>query len=183
MDCRGAQDYIRQWLDGRLDEAEKAALDAHISDCPSCDEYLGKLTDDPAVERWLQILREARRPEWDAVSFDTALSGGEQGDGQSLWPGIAVGFPRDESPTIQFPGPPTEMGPLGQLGSYHIIRELGSGATGVVFLAHDDSLGRLVAIKVLRPELAADSVARSRFVREARTAVSVRHEHVVAVQQ
>ena len=51
-------------------------------------------------------------------------------------------------------------------------------------LAHiifDEKLQRVVAIKVLAPEMASTSPARKRFLREARTSAAVRHEHVVAI--
>ena len=50
---------------------------------------------------------------------------------------------------------------------------------GGVFAALDERLGRKVALKVLRPDLAADDRARERFLREARIAASMRHPNVV----
>ena len=57
-------------------------------------------------------------------------------------------------------------------GDYTIVRELGRGGMGVVFLARDDRLDRPVALKVLPPALASDPTVRERFLREARTAAS-----------
>jgi serine/threonine protein kinase len=69
------------------------------------------------------------------------------------------------------------------IGGYRVIRELGRGGMGVVYLV-DDQLGRRqLAVKVMRPERAADPVARSRFLREARAASAVEHDHVVPVYQ
>ena len=56
------------------------------------------------------------------------------------------------------------------LGSYQIQRELGRGGMGVVYLAHEQSLQRVVAVKVLAPHLAHDATYVKRFVREARAA-------------
>jgi WD40 repeat protein len=72
---------------------------------------------------------------------------------------------------------------LGQLESYHIAAELGQGAFGLVFKAYDEQLDRFVALKVLRPELAASSRDRTRFEAEARKAAAVRHDHVVAIHR
>ncbi|WP_439623639.1 protein kinase domain-containing protein [Gemmata sp.] len=66
-------------------------------------------------------------------------------------------------------------------GPYVVVRELGSGGMGRVLEAHDPALGRRVAVKEIRPELAADPGARDRFLREARAAAAVRHDHIVPV--
>lgn len=61
---------------------------------------------------------------------------------------------------------------------YEILRQLGQGGAGVVYLARERLLERLVAIKLLRSELvSADS--KERFVREARTAARLMHAHIV----
>ncbi len=66
---------------------------------------------------------------------------------------------------------------------YRLMRELGRGATGVVYLARDAELDRDVAVKLLHPHLAgterADALAR--FFHEARVMASLRHPNVVAV--
>jgi serine/threonine protein kinase len=62
-----------------------------------------------------------------------------------------------------------------------VLRPLGSGDTANVYLAREPALQRLVAVKVLRPEVAADTVARQRFEREAQSAARISHPHVTAV--
>jgi hypothetical protein len=64
-----------------------------------------------------------------------------------------------------------------------VLRELGRGGMGLVFLARESALRRLVVIKVLAPELAQDATARARFRREAEAAAAVAHPNVVAVHQ
>jgi serine/threonine-protein kinase len=66
-------------------------------------------------------------------------------------------------------------------GRYAIERELGRGGMGAVFLARDLKLDRLVAIKVLPPELAVRPELRERFLRETRTAASFSHPNIVSV--
>jgi serine/threonine protein kinase/Leucine-rich repeat (LRR) protein len=78
-----------------------------------------------------------------------------------------------------FLAPPQADDELGRLGGYRILQVLGHGGMGVVFLADEPALGRKVAIKVMRP--AASAAARQRFLREARVAAALDHDHVIAV--
>ena len=77
----------------------------------------------------------------------------------------------------------TEMPlPVGtRLGSYRITGKLGEGGMGTVYSAEHVELGKRVAIKTLRADIAANPQVRARFVREGRAAASVRHPHVVDV--
>ena len=68
-----------------------------------------------------------------------------------------------------------------KVGEYQVIRELGRGGMGVVYLAHDAALQRDVAIKVLQPDLASDPEFEARFIREARTSAKLEHPNVVPV--
>jgi serine/threonine-protein kinase len=66
-------------------------------------------------------------------------------------------------------------------GRYSIERELGRGGMGIVLLARDVALDRLVAIKLLPAHLAASAESRDRFLREARTAAGLSHPNIVAI--
>jgi serine/threonine-protein kinase len=68
-------------------------------------------------------------------------------------------------------------GALGQ--QYEIVRSLGYGGMGTVYLAREHALERFVAIKVLRPELAEAQEGRERFRREARVAAQLSHPGIV----
>ena len=68
-------------------------------------------------------------------------------------------------------------------GQYQIIREVGRGGMGIVYLARDLKLDRLVAIKTLPPQFASDAVIRERFVREARTAARLTHPNIVPIHR
>ncbi len=68
------------------------------------------------------------------------------------------------------------------LGSqYRIERELGRGGMGIVYLARDVTLDRLVAVKVVHPDLSTNRTIASRFLAEARTIARLRHPGIVAV--
>lgn len=77
--------------------------------------------------------------------------------------------------------PATREGSLGRLGHYEILEVVGKGAFGTVLRAIDTKLERIVAIKILAPEMASLSPARKRFLREARTSAQIRHENVVRI--
>jgi serine/threonine-protein kinase len=68
-------------------------------------------------------------------------------------------------------------------GQYAIEREIGRGGMGIVYLARDLKLDRLVAIKTLPPHLAGDPVVRERFLREARTAGKLSHQNIVPIHR
>jgi serine/threonine protein kinase len=93
----------------------------------------------------------------DPVAAATRHAGGENGSS-------------DEEP-LTFLAPPTRRDSLGR------------GGFGIVFRAFDEILQRVVALKVMAPQLAATSPARKRFLREARSSAQVRHENVVQVYE
>ena len=68
--------------------------------------------------------------------------------------------------------------PGAALGPYRLIRPLGAGGMGEVYLATDDRLGRNVAIKILPSDLALLPDFRLRFEREARTVAALGHPHI-----
>jgi predicted Ser/Thr protein kinase len=67
------------------------------------------------------------------------------------------------------------------VGPYAIVREIGRGGMGCVYLATDQRLGRAVALKALAPELTRDVVQRERLRREARAAASLAHPGICTV--
>jgi serine/threonine protein kinase len=83
-----------------------------------------------------------------------------------------------DMPTL---APPQGAGELGRLAHYRILKLLGKGGMGVVFLAEDSRLQREVALKVMRPSSANNHNASERFLREARAAAKVKHDHVVTI--
>ncbi|MCX7403517.1 MAG: serine/threonine-protein kinase [Planctomycetia bacterium] len=70
-----------------------------------------------------------------------------------------------------------------QLGGYRILRRLGSGAMADVYLAEQQSLGRQVAVKVLRPETLKHKTAVDRFAQEARAAAALVHGNIVQIHE
>lgn len=70
---------------------------------------------------------------------------------------------------------------VGRLGHYDVIDLVGRGGMGLVLQAFDSKLNRVVAIKLLAPELSVQASAVQRFLREARAAAAVSHDHVVSI--
>ena len=71
----------------------------------------------------------------------------------------------------------------GTLGHFEVIRSLGHGAMGEVYLAQDVTLGRLVALKVLPTQFQGDTERVRRFQREARAAAALNHPNIVTVHE
>lgn len=72
-------------------------------------------------------------------------------------------------------------GCLGTLAQYEVVEVVGRGGMGVVLRAYDTKLNRVVAIKVIAPEFATNPLAVKRFLREARAAAAMNHDHVVTI--
>ena len=68
-----------------------------------------------------------------------------------------------------------------RLGKYRLLRRLGAGGMGEVYLAEHEMLQSQVAVKVLPAELARDQDMVTRFLREARAAASLRHPHIIRI--
>jgi eukaryotic-like serine/threonine-protein kinase len=68
-----------------------------------------------------------------------------------------------------------------RIGPYQLVRKLGAGGMGEVYLAQDTRLGRQVAVKILPREFSSDAERRRRFLREAKAASALNHPNVVTV--
>jgi serine/threonine protein kinase len=77
--------------------------------------------------------------------------------------------------------PPIEPGDLGQLGGYRILKQLGEGGMGTIYLAIDTKLHRTVALKVMKPEIACDEIARKRFLLEGRAVAAIDHDNIIPI--
>src|SRR5262249_28157242 len=82
-----------------------------------------------------------------------------------------------------FLAPPQNPDELGRLGPYRVLRVLGAGGMGVVFLAEDTHLQRRVALKALRPGQPTSEAARQRFFREARALAARTHAPITTIHQ
>jgi len=153
---------LRALLEDRLPPCEQAELAGHLESCERCQTALEGMA---AESLWWD---EARRF---AVDAEPRLPAHAETQAE-----------RDNSSLhFDFLDPPALPGYLGRFGPYDVIEFVGQGGSGLVFKALDPSLHRLVAVKVLAPQVAANVAARRRFLREARAAASVSHDHVVTI--
>ncbi len=119
------------------------------------------------------------RPRSPSAESEQPTCGGRLPEGATLSPPAAGVNPEH----YDFLGPAERPDELGRLGSYRIFKVLGAGGMGVVFLGEDVQLERKLAIKAMLPALAASESARQRFLREAKTAAAIEHDHIVPIFQ
>jgi formylglycine-generating enzyme required for sulfatase activity/serine/threonine protein kinase len=153
--------------DGELRGQVEKMLKAH----PRVGDFLQK----PAVEQL------AAAPEPCSPTLDFYASADRKADIMTRTEG--EGASDNEDSALEFLQPSTRPDSLGRLGHYEVLQVLGKGGFGIVFRAFDETLQRVVALKVMAPQLAATSPARKRFLREARSSAQVRHENVVQVYE
>jgi len=118
-------------------------------------------TGEAALERAAAAMRGAKRRREEILVVDTAV-------GDDLF-GVSL-------PPTEGLEPGTTLG-----GMYKILHEISRGAMGVVYRAEDLGLGRPIALKTLRPDLARDSGFVERFRAEAALLASLHHENLVQV--
>jgi serine/threonine protein kinase len=181
------RDLLASFLLGRVWEAAAGGLDAHLAECESClraahelraeDEFtLAMRAGRPELQgepgEIAALIERAKRLRTELETVDSAETLGPAGSGK---PGP------DES--LSFLAPPEEPDEIGRLGPYHVLEVLGVGGMGIVFRARDPILQRLVALKVMRPSIAARGSSKNRFLREARATATIEHDHIVTIHQ
>jgi hypothetical protein len=172
LDVCPSGETLERLLGDDLAVEEAAALRAHLESCDGCRAVLDWLSDDAELRGWA-----------DTATPEPAIGPGlarlmairEPSTLQQAVAALAV-----DVESLGFLEPPEREGDLGRLGRYAVEAVLGRGGMGIVLRARDEDLQRPVALKVLRPELAHEQ-ARARFVREARAAARVGHDHIVGV--
>ncbi len=180
-------------LDPQADETLVQRTASHLDHCSTCQDRLTQLS--ATSEWWLDAGRwlEAEGAGASAPSFlesddtESGVPSPENGDSVSheeAYKSLALSRLRD----IGLLTPPTEADggaaeSLGRIGRYDVSHVIGFGGTGIVLRAVDRDLSRVVAIKVLSPELAVSGPARKRFAREGQACAAVAHENVVAIHQ
>jgi WD40 repeat protein len=150
---------LRAFALGTLSDEAHSSVESHLADCPDCQQAAATTPDDTLVT----LLRSAETSQAGPVTPGTgfaetvALSpAGIGGEGEHRPPELA-NHPR-----------------------YRLIRPLGRGGMGHVWLAEHTVMGRPVALKLVRPEFLDRPEAVERFRREVRAAARLNHPHIVA---
>ena len=160
-----------EFLNDTLAESDEAIFVEHLNDCDSCRQRVKELAaEDKTWDDVEQFLKDDAHDPILLANSD-ADSNGEANDhaGAQINHVLSVLAPTDD---------PSK---LGRLGGYEVTGVVGSGGMGVVLKAHDNSLDRTVAMKVLAPHLASSGAARRRFAREAKATAAVLHPNVIAI--
>lgn len=158
---------LRRLLARRLPDDWAESLQRHVDACPACQDAVALLGSGNTV---VSRAREAGTPPPVGAAQSTPLP-------------LETRPPVPPPAEYDFLASPLEDGELGRLGGYRVLSVLGSGGMGIVFEAEDPRLKRRVALKTLRPALAASDTYHRLFLREARIVASLEHEHVVVIHQ
>jgi len=156
---------IEAWLAGTLPPESAERIERYFENHP-------EVVDSAAVKCDLSLYR----------GLSGALDAGDTVMIARVKSGLALGSPRLKEDSWKEILAPTEReGILGILGDYEVTAVIATGGMATVLKGYDPVLKRHAALKVLSPEMAANTTARERFLREARAAARLEHEHVLPV--
>lgn len=166
---------------GSLSPEEHSQIYRHLEECEQCRMSVDLLADVSDSDQMTRL--ETAENEFAAEPVLSDFSAGPEFDAPELGPSapppaaapMIDDFVRDLCQPSEFPGS------LGRLGQYEILKRIGRGGMGVVYHGLDTKLDRDVAIKLLKPRIAADISFVERFTREAQAAAAIVHHNVITV--
>lgn len=174
MSCRF---NVEHYLAGELLPGDESQFEAHIENCPTCRERLASSAADPQAwseaKHFLSHARVGQIRVADGIGQQESPTQGEQ-------------VRSDETDSIiqqvlHLLAPTDDPNMLGRVGPYEISGVIGAGGMGIVLKGWDQSLSRVVAIKLMAPHLASGGVAKARFLREAQAAAGIIHPNVIDI--
>jgi serine/threonine protein kinase len=150
---------LAEFGSGKLDDVQAAAVVTHLENCPQCCQKAATLSGDSFLVR----LRAVQTSSGTAAPNKT----------------LADPFKtRADSEAFKGTNPPVPA-ELRDHPHYQIVRELGRGGMGVVYLAKNKLMDRLEVLKVVNRELLGDPGAKERFLREIRSAAKLSQANIV----
>jgi serine/threonine protein kinase len=159
--CPSAE-TLRAFSLGKLDDLLAEAVMSHLEGCADC----RAAAEDQPTDSFLDRVRAAVGGHHTRVP-DKSLSG------------VARSLP-SAAPVPAVAGVPNLPPELATHPHYEIVRELGRGGMGVVYLAHNRLMNRPEVLKVMNKEILDRPGAKERFLREIQSAARLNHPHVVA---
>ena len=159
MDCPDNRE-MQSFVEGRLSRQRRRELQGHIESCADCYEA--------SVELAHQLDCE-QEPESSQLLLTR--------ESDSTW--VAEEPPTSQAPTSRRNDKLLDPGAM--VDHFRVIRLLGRGSMGAVYLARDTELGRKVALKIVRDSSARRGQTLQRFAQEARTTAKFNHPHIVTV--
>jgi tRNA A-37 threonylcarbamoyl transferase component Bud32 len=181
-------DLLERLVLGCVPGPQAEELERHVLSCSRCAATLAGLRADDTL---VAALREARHaPPPPAAELADAmipwlkrLRGRGETETQTVDTAAPPGDSTAVLSTFDFLAPPEVPEELGRIGPYRVLKVLGAGGMGLVFLAEDPRLKRRIAVKVIKPGLLSRPDLRERFLREAQAAAAAEHDHIVAIYQ
>ncbi len=161
---------LREFLLGKFHDSAAAKLEEHLAFCTECQERAGASC---AEDTFVELLAFARTrleagPATPSTLTVAVLATPSFAPTQGWLDDVDVA-PDQEIPAVLIDHP-----------KYRVQRRLGFGGMGSVWLAEHTVMNRMVAVKVIRPEILARPQVAERFMREVRAAAKLHHPNIVA---
>ena len=173
---------------GQVRDEQVDWLDRHIRTCDSCQQVLEGLN--PQDELTNDLRNSAPEPEGHEREISEIIERGKQIQSviETVQADENTAVQQGESSSkldgeIDFLQPPVLADEIGRLGGYRVLEVMGVGGMGVVFRAEDPKLKRQIALKAMKPGVAASRSAKDRFLREAQATAAIEHDNIVSIYQ
>lgn len=171
-------DALTDFAAGKLDEFAVQAIETHLSDCNSCCQRIDAMAEGSLAKKLDRAIRfsvidlvpraELRRSICDRLSNENDATQIQPFTKEALW--------KEKSQPEQ-----PKLVSADRIGRFELVRQVGKGGFGTVWLARDPKLKRDVAIKVPRLAAAATQQEMSRFLQEARATAALDHPNIVPI--